>query len=365
MYQQSSSAGQNLSHRKLRSVLLVALVSSVLSMSLFFGLNSGVRAQSDSTIKEDSAAAGAITLETSGALGVKKVAITQFIVHFINHEKKQRGSGGFGGGKTSRVEVTLENLPDAAQLNLIAQGLYLETVEALKAQKIDVLSLDQLKTQPQWKAISESGQPSPFETSTGLTSDAAGFMVAPFGYRVETASADDSFTTFGSNDPKSDTYLGLTKTTLGSPAIASAEGQLIAAGTVDHVLRIRLTVGLGRLTGSAGILSSASTKAEVGLRFSPYFTRWTLHNQTSPSPFGGRSMIYLTDANVMHVKLEPTSSTKQADVPNALGALFGLGKGGTQVNLGGQFSVDQNAYAKAITQNYITVAQQFASRAKQ
>ncbi len=342
-----------------------ALVSSVFCANLLFGLSCKALAQSDAAFKSDSAAPGVVTLETSGTLGVKKVAITQFVVHFLNLEKKQRGSGGFGGGKTSKVEVSLENLPGSGQLNLIAQGLYLETVEALKAKNIEVLSLDQMKTQPLWKTLSEGGQPSPFETSTGLTSDAAGLMVSPFGYRVETASSDDSFTTFGSNDPKSDTYLGLTKTSLNSPAIAVAEGQMIASGAVGHVLRVRLTVGLGRLTGSAGILSSASTKAEVGLRFAPYFTRWTFHNQTSPSPFGGRSMIYLTDANLMQVKFEPKTVSKTVDEPNALGAIFGLGKGGTLANLGGEFSVDQAAYAKAITQNYKSVAQQFAAKANQ
>ncbi|MBS7807941.1 hypothetical protein [Variovorax sp. PCZ-1] len=324
-------------------------------------------ADSNAAVRDNAAKAGPIIIEADkGLKDVKKVAITQFIVYFADDESASAGSGGFGGSKSASVEIKLANRPSPEALTAIAQTLYDDTLAEIKNAGIGVVELADLKRSAIWKSISEAGQPSPWAATRGFTQKSGGLVVAPHGYRVEMHTGEDSFTTIGNDTPKHERFVTpLSMMGLQTVGLYQAEGAMIAAGEASHVLRVRLTVSLAKVQASAGILSSADARADVGLRFAPYFTRWSLRN-SAPSAFGNHQRIYINEASGIEVPMTLVDAKKSEgnagfELMRGLAALGGANiRGGSAASVGGSYAVDAAQYANGIAKQHKALATAFA-----
>lgn len=346
------------------------IVNAWVAASLAWALPNVGHAQSTAKIGEsNNGKAGEVVVETNSAIkGVKKVAITQFVVYFSNIEKASSGSGGFGGPQSSSVEVKLANLPEAAKLQAIAQTLYDDTLSELKTAGVDVMPLEELKQKPIWKAISEAGQASPWAAETGLTHSSGGMLVAPHGYRVEMYSGEDSFTLISNNSPKQDRFIApMSKIGLQSMALSQAEAGLVSSGDISHTLRVRLTISLAQLESSSGMFSGSDSKADVGLRFAPYMTRWAMNTGGSSAFSSPRIFLAQGSSIPAAMKLEEASKQSGNEVGNLFNAMRQLArvapaKVGTTASVGGAFTIEPEPFAQAVVNQHKNVAAGFAKQ---
>ncbi|MBK6557354.1 MAG: hypothetical protein IPG16_09140 [Comamonadaceae bacterium] len=93
---------------------------------------------------------------------VKRVAITQFVVQFLDRQNNQAVSSSFRGGAKASASLTLAG-PGASQYQRIADALYDDVVQTVKAAGVEVISHDQLVAHPEYAVGRVPGKPSPQE----------------------------------------------------------------------------------------------------------------------------------------------------------------------------------------------------------
>jgi hypothetical protein len=340
-----------------RKQFLNTLALALASCMSFTGL-----AQAQTTIATD--ASGSFS-------GVKKVAITGFIVQFVDKETIKRGSGGFGGGQSASAEAKLVAPPSQELMERMAAKLYDDTLAQVKAAGIEVLTLDEIKAKPIWKTISTEGEASPLKTETGFVTNAQGTFIAPYGYRIQFDNQDDAQMTVGNDDPRHDRFKTMSLRTAYSIPMRNAEGELVKAGDATHVLRVRITITPAQLSAQSGFLSGASAKIEAGLRADPVFTRWTVKDGAG-SALTGNPRIYLKEAAMMPGVLKKEDvSKKSGEVDGGLGrALVGLMQGnpfggrstGSYASIDGAYSFEPEVFEKTVLEVMSEVSKAYAQR---
>ena len=250
---------------------------------------------------------------------VKRVAITQFVVQFLDRQNNQAVSSSFRGGAKASASLTLAG-PGASQYQRIADALYDDVVQTVKAAGVKVISHDQLVAHPEYAKLVESGKPSPQEDEKFI--GYGGWTFSPKGLPITFDSDDEeSFTTVGKpGDPRGDHYRAMGSMRGGkSTATRWAEWNL-AKGLDAHLLKVRLTVPVAFIEASGGLMAgSASTKVTPAPRLARHVTRFTFRRERDAA------RVRLDQ----HLMLKPDLVTletlsKSVDNTGGLGAAMGL-----------------------------------------
>lgn len=93
---------------------------------------------------------------------VQRVAITQFVVKFLDRQSNRVTSSGLRGGASAKASLTLAG-PGKEQYHRIAEALYDEAVKTVLASGIEVIPHARLSAHPEYAKLAESGKPSLIE----------------------------------------------------------------------------------------------------------------------------------------------------------------------------------------------------------
>lgn len=250
---------------------------------------------------------------------VKRVAITQFVVQFLDRQSGMATSSGLRGGASAKAALTLAG-PGVTQYQRVADALYDDAVKAVQAAGIEVIPHEQLAAHPEYAKLVDSGKPSPLEDEKFI--GYGGWNVSARGLPITFDSDDEeSFTTSSKQaDPRGDHYRSMGSMLGGnSTATRWAEWNL-AKGLDTHLLKVRVTVPMAFIETSGGfMMGSASYKVTPAPRLARDVTRFAFRRERDAARV--RLDQHLMLAPDM-VSLETLSKT--TDNSGGLGAALGL-----------------------------------------
>lgn len=211
--------------------------------------------------------------------GVKRVAITQLVVQFLDRQDGSAVSGGLRGGASASSIVRLAG-PGPEQYQRISEALYDAAVAAARDAGLEVVPHEQLVAQPDFQKLQAAGKPSPVEDEK--FSGHGGWTYSPRGLPVVWDS-DDEASFLQSNrdpDPRGEQYRS-GSSLLGGNSTAARWAEWGLAKALDaHLLKVRLTIPLAVIETSGGILSGgASVKITPKPRLARDVTRFTLRRE--------------------------------------------------------------------------------------
>lgn len=261
-----------------------------------------------------------VALDNPRLLGeVKRVAITQLVVQFIDRQDGSAVSGGFGGGASAKASVRLAG-PGAAQFQRITDALYDEVLGVVQAAGLEVVPHAELAAQPDWAKLKEAGKPSPVEDEK--FSGYGGWVFSPRDLPV-LFDSDDEESFMQSNrdpDPRGEQYRSM-GSLLGGNSTGARWAEWNLAKALDaHLLKVRVTVPLAIVKTSGGLLSGgASVKVEPLPRLARDVTRFTFRRERAAARVRlDRHLLLPADL----LTLETVS--KQADNTGGLNRALGL-----------------------------------------
>lgn len=250
---------------------------------------------------------------------VKRVAITQFVVQFLDRQNNSAVSSGIRGGAAVKASLTLAG-PGASQYQRIADALYDDAVQAVKAAGMEVVPHEQLVAHPEYAKLLESGKPSPQEDEKFV--GYGGWVYSTRGLPITFDSDDEeSFTTNSrDNDRRGDQYRSM-GSLLGGNSTATRWAEWgLAKGLDTHLLKVRVTVPMAFIETSSGFMAgSASIKVTPAPRLARDVTRFSFRREHDSARV--RLDKHLMLAPDM-VSMETLS--KKVDNSGGLGAVFGL-----------------------------------------
>jgi hypothetical protein len=225
-----------------------------------------------------------ITVDNERALQtVKRVAVTQLVVQFIDRQDGSAVSGGFGGGASAKLAIRLAG-PGPAQYQRIADALYDEVVQAARAAGLEVVPHEQLAALPDYQKLLAAGKPSPVEDEK--FSGYGGWVYSPRGLPVA-FDTDDEESFMQSNkdpDPRGEQYRSGSSFFAGNSTAARWAEWGIAKALDVHLLKVRVTVPLAIIEKSGGLLSGgASVKVKPMPRLARDVTRFSFRREREAS----------------------------------------------------------------------------------
>lgn len=273
------------------------------------------QAQTPYTVDAEKIAADNPTMLTQ----VKRVAITQFVVQFLDRQNNSAVSSGIRGGAAAKASLTLAG-PGAAQYQRIADGLYEDAVQAVKAAGMDVVPHEQLAAHPEYAKLLDSGKASPQEDEKFV--GYGGWTYSTRGLPITFDSDDEeSFTTSSKdNDRRGDQYRSM-GSVLGGNSTATRWAEWgLAKGLDAHLLKVRVTVPMAFIETSSGFMAgSASVKVTPAPRLARDVTRFAFRRERD-------SARVRLDQHLMLAPDMVTMETlsKKVDNSGGLGAVFGM-----------------------------------------
>jgi|GEM_PF-1246728 len=211
--------------------------------------------------------------------GVKRVAITQLVVQFMDRQDGSAVAGSSRGGASAAAIVRLAG-PGPEQYQRIVDALYDAAVAAAREAGLEVVPHEQLVAQPDFQKLLAAGKPSPVEDEkfTGH----GGWTYSPRGLPVAWDS-DDEESFMQSNrdpDPRGEQYRS-GSSLLGGNTTAARWAEWGLAKALDaHLLKVRVTIPLAVIETSGGILSGgASVKITPKPRLARDVTRFTVRRE--------------------------------------------------------------------------------------
>lgn len=214
---------------------------------------------------------------------VRRVAITQLVVQFMDRQDGGAVSGGFGGGASAKASVRLVG-PGTAQYQRITDALYDDVVQAARAAGLEVVPHEQLAALPDYQKLQAAGKPSPVEDEkfTGH----GGWTFSPRGLPVA-FDTDDEESFMQSNkdpDPRGEQYRSGSSVFAGNSTAARWAEWAIAKALDAHLLKVRVTVPLAVIETSGGLLSGgASVKVKPMPRLARDVTRFAFRREREAS----------------------------------------------------------------------------------
>ena len=250
---------------------------------------------------------------------VKRVAITQFVVQFLDRQSNRVTSSGFRGGAAAKASLTLAG-PGKEQYQRIAEALYDEAVKTVQAAGIEVIPQAQLAAHPEYTKLVESGKPSPIEDEKfvgygGWTYSARGLPI--------TFDSDDEESFMVSSkdaDPRGDHYRSMGNMLGGNSTSTRWAEWNLAKGLDAHLLKVRVTVPMAFIETSGGLMAgSAGTKVVVAPRLARDVTRFTFRRERDAA------RVRLDQHLPMPVDMVSLETLKKnVDNSGGLGAALGL-----------------------------------------
>lgn len=210
---------------------------------------------------------------------VKRVAITQLVVQFMDRQDGRAVGSNTRGGAAASVMVRLAG-PGAEQYQRITEALYDEAVQVAKAAGLEVVPHEQLAALPDFQKLKDAGKPSPVEDEKFVGH--GGWTFSPRGLPVVWDS-DDEESFLQSNrdpDPRGEQYRS-GGSLLGGNSTAARWAEWGIAKALDaHLLKVRVTVPLAVIETSGGVMSGgASVKVKPAPRLARDVTRFTLRRE--------------------------------------------------------------------------------------
>jgi hypothetical protein len=285
-------------------------------------------------------AADALDLENpDGLKGVRRVALAGVAVYVLDRTSGGASAGGVFANRSMAVVNTSVKVTglDPARLQALADAAHDTTVAALKARGVEVLTADELRSQPAWAELTAAADPSPlpFDAAAGqghvysarglplFHMDEAAWMPRTIG-GLFGAKVEDPFVSLG--DKMSG---GFRKVKVDPPLAA------LATAVNAPVLLVRLVLTPAQVKASGGAFSlTASTSARDSL----VLPGWTNRLLLIP-PKGDRARVSLKDAMASATPpgrmVDVTSTgTKVADIATTAltfaAAFYGVGRGVAQ-----------------------------------
>lgn len=210
---------------------------------------------------------------------VRRVAITQFVVQFIDRQNSMATSSGIRGGASAKAALTLAG-PGADQYRRIADALYDDAVREVAAAGIEVIPHEQLAAHPEYAKLVESGKPSPQEDEKFI--GYGGWVFSARGLPITFDSDDEeSFTTIGKqSDPRGDQYRSMVSMLGGNSTSTRWAEWNLAKGLDTHLLKVRVTVPLAFIETSSGfMMGAASIKVTPAPRLARDVTRLSFRRE--------------------------------------------------------------------------------------
>ncbi|MBP6901806.1 MAG: hypothetical protein KBC73_17045 [Burkholderiaceae bacterium] len=297
----------SLSSRRRRVLALLLLQALLAALSL-----QAVQAQAQTP---------AVAVDNGRMLdGVKRVAITQVVLQFIDRQDGSAVSGGFGGGASAKAAVRLAG-PGAEQYQRITEAVYQELLRTVQAAGLELVPHEQLAAQPDWAKLKEAGKPSPVEDEK--FSGYGGWVYSPADLPV-VFDSDDEESFMQSNrdpDPRGEQYRSM-GSLLGGNSTAARWAEWGLAKALDaHLLKLRITVPLAIVKTSGGILSGgASVKVEPLPRLARDVTRFTFRREREAARLRLDRHLLLP-ADLLSVETVAKSADNTGGIGRALGLL--------------------------------------------
>lgn len=255
---------------------------------------------------------------------VRRVAITQFVVQFLDRQTNRATSSGFGGGAAVKASLTVAG-PGAEQYQRIADALYADAVAAARAAGIEVVPHAELAAHPEYAKLAASGKPAPVEDEKFV--GYGGWTYTSQGLPITWDSDDEESFMVSSKDkdPRGDHYRSMGSMLGGNSTSTRWAEWNLAKGLDAHLLKVRVTVPMAFIETSSGfMMGSASYKVIVAPRLARDVTRFTFRREREASRVRLDQHLRLPDDMVT---LETVKKTK--DNSGGLAAAFGL-KGSAQ-----------------------------------
>lgn len=239
------------------------------------GLVAGAAAQADYPVGP-----AMVAVDNARLLGsVRRVAITQLVVQFMDRQDGRAVGGNTRGGASASVMVRLAG-PGAAQYQRISDALYDEVVRVAKDAGLEVVPHEQLAALPDFQKLKDAGQPSPVEDEKFVGH--GGWTFSPRGLPVVWDSDDEESFMQSSRDPdpRGEQYRS-GGSLLGGNSTAARWAEWGIAKALDaHLLKVRVTVPLAVIQASGGVMSGgASVKVTPAPRLARDVTRFAFRRE--------------------------------------------------------------------------------------
>ena len=310
---------------------------------------------------------------------IKRVVITNYMVDFVSELKYTKSLSGLEAmiGAASDVSIKLVG-SNNEQFQAITEKFYQQTVEQLKAQGIEVVSVEELKALPEFAELAANGvTPVPSEQDAAA---GKGLFFTAQGLPLQLSDETQFIPTFTPPfvKPKKDDFL--TFGTRFSGGFSAGQAQYIEdkiAKKLDaSILKVRLTVLGGQLTPDTSFWSGGKVSTRAAASFVDFVSRYAFI-----TPDGNKARVALKEiaetGDIGELVNTTSDGTKTVDTAknvalvalNVVSIAARLGGAGGVGGIGGfsatteyECRIQPESFEKALLGHQLAVAQMFGEK---
>ncbi len=310
---------------------------------------------------------------------IKRVAITNYMVDFVSELKYTKSLSGLEAmiGADSDVSIKLVGSSNE-QFQAITEKFYQQTVEQLKAQGIEVVTVEELKALPEFTDLAANGvTPVPSEQDAAA---GKGLFFTAQGLPLQLSDETQFIPTFTPPfvKPKKDDFL--TFGTRFSGGFSAGQAQYIEdkiAKKLDaSILKVRLTVLGGQLTPDTSFWSGGKVSTRAAASFVDFVSRYAFI-----TPDGNKARVALKEiaetGDIGELVNTTSDGTKTVDTAknvalvalNVVSIAARLGGAGGVGGIGGfsatteyECRIQPESFEKALLGHQLAVAQMFGEK---
>lgn len=305
--------------------------------------------------------------------GLKRVAITSFSVEIMT-QLKAGGDGDLGNlisGKPNSVSVTIKGY-DKASWQPVVDAYYRKLLTQLAQAGIEVVPMEKLREQPEFKSIENSAKPTPHEEDAK----------AGLGYYFGTAEVpmliqneQNVFRKGLFHKPPEDLYMTFgTRFAAGFATAGVEQAEYALAKKLDaHILKVRFTLLPTALSETKGFWVGRTVDSKASLSLPTHVNRFVLY-----SPNGDHTKISLkapvVGSKTVGDMVETTSTAGSAlRTANAVGGIAlglltrgvaGAISAGANVEKNYEVSIDNAAFNAMLAEELGNVSEAFVKQLK-
>lgn len=310
---------------------------------------------------------------------IKRVVITNYMVDFVSELKYTKSLSGLEAmiGADSDVSIKLVG-SNNEQLQAITEKFYQQTVEQLKAQGIEVVTVEELKALPEFTDLAANGvTPVPSEQDAAA---GKGLFFTAQGLPLQLSDETQFIPTFTPpfTKPKKDDFLTFGTRFSGGFSAGQAQyvEEKIAKKLGASILKVRLTVLGGQLTPDTSFWSGGKVSTRAAASFVDFVSRYAFI-----TPDGNKARVALKEiaetGDIGELVNTTSDGTKTVDTAknvalvalNVVSIAARLGGVGGTGGIGGFSStseyecrVQPESFEKALLGHQLAVAQMFGEK---
>lgn len=310
---------------------------------------------------------------------IKRVVITNYMVDFVSELKYTKSLSGLEAmiGADSDVSIKLVG-SNNEQFQAITEKFYQQTVEQLKAQGIEVVTVEELKALPEFTDLAANGvTPVPSEQDAAA---GKGLFFTAQGLPLQLSDETQFIPTFTPpfTKPKKDDFLTFGTRFSGGFSAGQAQyvEEKIAKKLGASILKVRLTVLGGQLTPDTSFWSGGKVSTRAAASFVDFVSRYAFI-----TPDGNKARVALKEiaetGDIGELVNTTSDGTKTVDTAknvalvalNVVSIAARLGGVGGTGGIGGFSStseyecrVQPESFEKALLGHQLAVAQMFGEK---